>query len=82
MKASINYTEYFLAGGKSHISSFTLKRYESKIEAFVRINRTHLLNPKYIENVEHFMGKSYVILSTGEKIQVSRRKQKTLLTLK
>jgi DNA-binding LytR/AlgR family response regulator len=76
LEADVNYTIFHLINGKKIISSFTLKKYEQKQElgAFLRVNKSYLLNPNFIKNCQKKGNKTSVELSNGKIVQVSRRK--------
>jgi DNA-binding LytR/AlgR family response regulator len=75
LRALINYTEFHLTNGRKIISSYTLTRHENHIEGFLRINKSYLINPTYIEKVNAIGGKKEVQLKNGECIIVSRRRR-------
>jgi DNA-binding LytR/AlgR family response regulator len=77
LEADINYTIFHLIDGKKIISSFTLKKYEQKQElgAFLRVNKSYLLNPDFIKNCQKNGKKTSIELSNGKVVQVSRRKK-------
>ncbi len=76
LEADINYTIFHLKDGKRIISSATLKRHASdqRLAGFVRVHKSFLLNPKFIENYEQKGKKASVLLANGETVGVSRRK--------
>ncbi len=76
LEADINYTIFHLNDGKKIVSSFTLKKYaeDNRLAGFLRVHKSLLLNPKYITHYEQQGKKASVILSTGQTLQVSRRK--------
>lgn len=76
LEADINYTTYHLNDGRKIVSSFTLKKYEQKQElgAFLRVNKSYLLNPDFIKNCQKKGKKTSIELSNGKVVEVSRRK--------
>ena len=76
LEADINYTIFHLNDGKKIISAFTLKKYETdnRLEGFLRVNKSFLLNPDFIKNCEKKGNKTSIELSNGKVVQVSRRK--------
>ena len=78
LKGVINYTEFYLTNGKKVISSFTLKRHEEQIDGFLRVSKSHLLNPEYIKTVKIEGSDKTVILNNGSRIKVSRRRKDVL----
>ncbi|MER0438402.1 LytTR family DNA-binding domain-containing protein [Emticicia sp. W12TSBA100-4] len=75
LRASVNYTEFHLTDGRKIISSYTLTRHENRVEGFLRINKSYLINPIYIEKVNVVGNKKEVQLKNGERIVVSRRRR-------
>ncbi|UFH54680.1 LytTR family DNA-binding domain-containing protein [Spirosoma sp. KNUC1025] len=79
-----NYTlVYLLDCDKPILISYTLKRFEAHLPAFLRIHRSALINPAYIVQVSRTNPKiMFVKLTTGETIPVSRRRMmETLIRL-
>ncbi len=76
LEADINYTIFHLIDGSKVISSFTLKKFEQKYElrAFLRVSKSYLLNPAFIQCCQQEGKKASIELSDGKKVQVSRRK--------
>jgi DNA-binding LytR/AlgR family response regulator len=76
LQADVNYTIIYYCDGSKVVSSFTLKKYEQKEElrAFLRVNKSFLLNPEYISNYEQIGKQAIVELANGRKVNVSRRK--------
>lgn len=78
LRASVNYTEFHLTDGRKIMSSYTLTRHENWIKSFLRINKSYLINPTYIEKVNTIGSKREVQLKSGECIRVSRRRRGVL----
>lgn len=80
LEAHINYTIFHLKNGSRVLSSFTLKRHQEteKLASFLRINRGCLLNPDFIEKIEHHGQALSVKLKNNLEIRVSRRRTKVL----
>jgi DNA-binding LytR/AlgR family response regulator len=49
LKGAENYTYIHLITGEKELSSYTLLRHEEKLKNFIRINRSYLVNPDFIE---------------------------------
>ncbi|WP_435353286.1 LytTR family transcriptional regulator DNA-binding domain-containing protein [Emticicia sp. SJ17W-69] len=81
LRASINYTEFHLINGKKLISSYHLSYHENQIKGFLRINKSYLINPSYIEKIKAFGRRKEVQLKNGECISVSRRRRRVLESL-
>lgn len=74
-EADLNYTKFILLGGKSFISSKTLKEYEDLLCAhnnFLRVHRSHLVN---LDFVLKFKNEGYLLLKDNSSVPVSRRKK-------
>ena len=80
LEADINYTTYHLIDGRKIISSFTLKRHQEtqNLASFLRISKSYLLNPIFIENVEKEGRRMLVKVKNNKPMLVSRRKMKIL----
>lgn len=80
LKGVVNYTELYLDNGTVEVSCTTLKRYEEKLSGFLRVSKSHLVNPKKIVNVATLAGQLYVELRSGNRVPVSRRKKAIIKT--
>jgi two-component system, LytTR family, response regulator len=78
LKATINYTIVHLDGEKKRLVSHTLKYFESYFEeqGFIRVHRSCIINPKFIK--EYNRSLQVLIMSDGEIVRISRRRQKIL----
>ena len=79
IEASSNYSRIYFADGQKLVSSKILKWFETHLppQLFVRVHRKHLTNKKFICNYNH--GNRRIFLSSGESIQVSRRKKEDFM---
>lgn len=74
-----NYTEFHLKCGKKVVSSRTLKIHEIQLVAtgqFARVHRKFMLNLQYLQQIERHGEEHIALLTTGDKIIVSRRQAK------
>ena len=69
------YTTIILDKHEKIVISKTLKEFEEKLpkERFYRTHKTHLINLKFFKEFSNLDG-SYVVMSDGSKIELSRRK--------
>lgn len=76
LKADSNYTLFYLQNGQVFISSKTLKQthLEHRFSLFLRVHKSYLLNPDFIDSISKDSNKLTIILKNGTKINVSRRK--------
>ncbi|MFY7908760.1 MAG: LytR/AlgR family response regulator transcription factor [Emticicia sp.] len=75
-----NYTEFHLKCGKKVVSSRTLKIHETQLikkGQFARVHRKFMLNLQYLKQIERHGEEHIALLTTGDKIIVSRRKAKS-----
>ena len=74
-----NYTRIYLAGGNTRLSYKTMKNVKEKLEphGFVLIHRSYMVNCMYIKDIS-LNGESFVTLSTGLQLPVSRRRKDAL----
>lgn len=78
-----NYTILHLENGQTLLSSVNLKRYQAddKLTTFLRISKSFLLNPIYIENIEKRGIKTFVKLKNKKQVVVSRRRLSVLMNI-
>jgi DNA-binding LytR/AlgR family response regulator len=75
LKGLNNYTEFHLTNSHKEVSSYTLKKHHNEHIHFLRISRTHLINPYFIRKI-HDLGRTKAVeLTTGEIILASRRRK-------
>jgi two-component system LytT family response regulator len=80
--ADSNYTRFALTSGSVVVSSKTLRTFEDnlKLHGFVRVHNSYLVNLSHI--VRYVKGDGgYVVLTSGEHINVSRSRKDELMTL-
>ena len=72
-----NYTRFYIKEKKPVITSRTLKEYEDLLtdHHFLRVHRTHLVNPKYIQA---YTRDHELKMHDGSVVQVSRRKWESI----
>jgi DNA-binding LytR/AlgR family response regulator len=76
LQSDINYTIIHCCDGSTMISSFTLKKHEValKEQNFLRINKSQLVNQKFIESIELQNRFCLIKLTNGLSFRSSRRK--------
>jgi DNA-binding LytR/AlgR family response regulator len=76
LESEINYTNVYTSDNRKYLSSFTLKKLESRIveSDFIRINRGCLVNPKHITQITGIKRNAQARLSNGSELIISRRK--------
>ena len=74
-ESEVNYTVFFLTGGRQIVVSKTLKEYEEILSNhhFYRVHQSHLVNTKYIK--EFVKTDDELIMTEGKSIPVSSRKR-------
>jgi two-component system LytT family response regulator len=74
-ESEVNYTVFFLTGGRQIVVSKTLKEYEEILSShnFYRVHQSHLVNTKYIK--EFVKTDDELIMTEGRSIPVSSRKR-------
>ncbi|MBA4850557.1 LytTR family DNA-binding domain-containing protein [Emticicia sp. BO119] len=78
LRGSVNYTEFHMTNGRKIMSSYTLVYHQNLIEGFLRISKSYLVNPYYIEKINANGSQREILLKNGERIKVSRRRKKVL----
>ncbi len=77
-----NYSVFHFNDGTQLTVSLTLKRLESRLPAnvFVRLHKKHIVNLLYLKGINAHRRQLTVDLTTGEQLDVSRRKSALFLT--
>lgn len=78
LQGDANYTIVHFENGRSATEPCTLKRYEEKLKSFVRISRSHLINPRFVHKIGKDGMNFTVKLWNGIEIPVSRRKHSVI----
>jgi len=80
LEAADNYTHFMLRGGEKFTASRTIKAYEDTLMAlgFVRVHKKHIVNLNFMKTYIKGEG-GYLVLDTGETVEVSRRKKPHLI---
>lgn len=75
-----SYAKIHLADGNIHLSSYGIKHFEKSLTAplFFRVHKSHLIN---LKRVEKFFPDGTLIMDTGDRIPVARRRRAGLLEL-
>lgn len=75
------YAEVFLANGQNVLVSRNLKDFERVLSSkgFVRIHRSHLVNPKFIKEFSRIDG-GVVELLSGKKMAISRKYRESVIS--
>ncbi|WP_425235826.1 LytR/AlgR family response regulator transcription factor [Ulvibacterium sp.] len=74
------YAKIYLQDGNIHLSSYGIKFFENSLTSplFFRAHKSHLVN---IQKIKKFFPDGTLILETGERIPVARRRRTSLLEL-
>jgi two-component system LytT family response regulator len=80
LKASGNYTEFYMREGQKYLVSRHLKEYDDLLadQNFFRIHHSSLINLNYIKNYVRGDG-GYVVMTDNTSLDVSRRKKEEFL---
>lgn len=80
LEAEDNYTHFLLKNGERITASRTIKAFEDTLASlgFVRVHKKHIVNMNYMKTYIKGEG-GYLVLETGETVEVSRRKKATLI---
>ena len=73
-EAEGNYTKFYIAGGKQHLTSRTLGEYDELLSPyhFIRTHKSHLVNKSFISFIDN---EGFIILKDASRIEVSRRRK-------
>lgn len=76
LQSETNYTWLYWQDGKRMLMPRTLKFYEPKLpkQHFFRLHRNCVVNARYIVAIEREQGGIFVLLTTGERLAISRRR--------
>lgn len=74
LRGDINYTEFHLVDGKKLVSSSTLLKHQEKLISFLRVSKSHLVNPDFVKNVAYEGTYAQVELMNGNLLKISRRR--------
>ena len=73
LEANINYTSFVMQSGKRKIMSYTLAMYDMILpQSFIRVNRSCIINSKFIKNLNSIDKK--LTMKDGTEVQISRRR--------
>ncbi len=80
LEAEDNYTHFIMADQSRITASKTIKAYEDTLTRlnFVRVHKKHIVNMNYMKTYVKGDG-GYLILETGETLEVSRRKRSAII---
>lgn len=78
LRGAVNYTEVHLTNGRKIMSSYSLIHHQNQLEGFLRIDKSFLVNPYFIEKINSIGTQKEVQLKNGERIKVSRRRKGVL----
>lgn len=73
-----NYTRIYQYNQPVRVSSRTLSWYERQLTTFVRVRKDVMVNPAHVQGIESISSRPprlKIILSNGEQIEVTRRRQ-------
>lgn len=78
LEGNLNYTSFVLFSGKREIMSYTLGIY-SKIlpKEFIRVNRSCIVNMKFIKRVD--LESKKLLMTDKTELQISRRRWNTIM---
>jgi len=78
MKGNINYTIFYLEGGKERVVAHSMKFFENHLEnnGFIRVHRAFMINPNYVKAYD--AEQDILMMSNGQKAMISRRRKHVL----
>jgi DNA-binding LytR/AlgR family response regulator len=77
-----NYTKVFLNEEKDFLTAFTLKHYSDKLNSntsFIMPRKGVMVNKSHVKSVLSMHQDIYLVLNSGEKFKVSRRRKEEVL---
>ncbi|MCR9064601.1 MAG: LytTR family transcriptional regulator DNA-binding domain-containing protein [Cytophagales bacterium] len=79
-----NYTKVHLQEDKDFLTAFTLKHYAQKLEdvdSFITPRKGVIVNKTYVKKLDNNADGVYVILNSGERFKVSRRRTEEMVRM-
>jgi DNA-binding LytR/AlgR family response regulator len=78
IKGDINYTKFYLEGGKVKTVPHSIKFFESHLEThgFLRVHRAFMINPNHVKNYDS--EEEVLTMSNGQIANISRRRKGVL----
>lgn len=81
IKGDINYTKFYMEGGKEKIVAHSIKFFEPHLEThgFLRVHRAFMINPNYVKTYNS--EQEVLTMSNGQIANISRRRKSILKNL-
>jgi DNA-binding LytR/AlgR family response regulator len=78
IKGDINYTKFYMEGGKEKVVAHSIKFFENHLEThgFLRVHRAFMINPKYVKTYNS--EQEVLTMSNGQIATISRRRKAVL----
>ena len=78
IEGDINYTKFYLEGGKEKLVAHTIKFFESYLEThgFLRVHRAFMVNPNYVK--AYNSEQEFLTMTNGQIANISRRRKSIL----
>lgn len=75
IEGNSNYSWIYFAGGRKVLMSTTLLKYQQDLPAFIRVHKSHLINPAFIDRLD-YRGPSAcgIYLKDNTRIPVSKHR--------
>jgi DNA-binding LytR/AlgR family response regulator len=75
IKADINYTKFYLVGGKVRTVAHSIKFFENHLEThgFLRVHRAFIINPDFVKTYNS--EQESLTMSNGQIANISRRRK-------
>jgi DNA-binding LytR/AlgR family response regulator len=81
LKGDINYTTIYLEYGSKKVVAHPIKFFEPYLEThgFLRVHRSFMINPDHVK--EYNQNEEFLMMTNGQKADISRRKKSILKQL-
>jgi DNA-binding LytR/AlgR family response regulator len=75
IKGEINYTKFYLEGGKEKTVAHSIKFFENHLEnhGFLRVHRAFMINPNYVK--DYNSEQELLTMTNGQIATISRRRK-------
>ena len=81
IKGDVNYTKFYMEGGKEKTVAHSIKFFETHLEnhGFLRVHRAFMINPNHVKTYNS--DQEVLMMSNGQAAHISRRRKSILKDL-
>ncbi|RRA99502.1 LytR/AlgR family response regulator transcription factor [Larkinella rosea] len=72
-----NYSQVYTVNGRVYLIAVTLLKLGQRLPTFLRIHKSHLINPTYVGPIQkRIKANTHLLLTTGDEVPISRQLRK------